>query len=134
MNAESAAELSREELITLVGALRAHIAELERRLGLNSSNSGRPPSSDGLRKPARVSSLRERSGKKPGGQKGHKCMTVAPGMRVRHEVVKEKALTEDEFAKIKNKRKSLYLAGKIKFADVFGYKWVQEIRLMYNWR
>src|SRR5262245_1005516 len=76
MNAESAAELSREELITLVGALRAHIAELERRLGLNSSNSGRPPSSDGLRKPARVSSLRERSGKKPGGQKGHKGETL----------------------------------------------------------
>jgi hypothetical protein len=32
MNAESAAELSREELIALVAALRAHIAELERRL------------------------------------------------------------------------------------------------------
>src|SRR4249919_3339957 len=76
MNAESAAELSREELIALVGALRAHIAELERRLGLNSSNSGKPPSSDGLKKPARVSSLRERSGKKPGGQKGHKGETL----------------------------------------------------------
>ena len=76
MNAESAAELSREELIALVAALRAHIAELERRLGLNSSNSGKPPSSDGLKKPSRVSSLRERSGKKPGGQKGHKGETL----------------------------------------------------------
>src|SRR6202166_5085884 len=76
MNDESAAELSREELIALVAALRAQIAELERRLGLNSSNSGKPPSSDGLRKPARVSSLRERSGKKPGGQKGHKGETL----------------------------------------------------------
>ena len=76
MNAESAAELSREDLIALVGALRAYIAELERRLGLNSSNSGKPPSSDGLRKPARVSSLRERSGKRPGGQKGHKGETL----------------------------------------------------------
>ena len=76
MNGESAAELSREELIALVAALRAHIAELERRLGLNSSNSGKPPSSDGLKKPARVSSLRERSGKKPGGQKGHKGETL----------------------------------------------------------
>src|SRR6478672_11164627 len=76
MNAESAAELSREDLIALVGALRAYVAELERRLGLNSSNSGKPPSSDGLRKPARVSSLRERSGKKPGGQKGHKGETL----------------------------------------------------------
>ena len=32
--------------------------ELERRLGLNSSNSGKPPSSDGLNKLPRVSSLR----------------------------------------------------------------------------
>jgi transposase len=76
MNAESEAEPSREELIALVAALRAHIAELERRLRLNSSNSGKPPSSDGLKKPARVSSLRERSGKKPGGQKGHKGETL----------------------------------------------------------
>ena len=76
MNAESATEQSREELIALVAALRAQIAELERRLGLNSSNSGKPPSSDGLKKPARVSNLRERSGKKPGGQKGHKGETL----------------------------------------------------------
>ena len=55
----------------------ARLAELERRLGLNSSNSGKPPSSDGLKKPARVTSLRDRSGKKPGGQKGHKGESAA---------------------------------------------------------
>jgi transposase len=83
MNADSPAEPSREELIALISAqaaeiaaLKAQIAELERRLGLNSSNSGKPPSSDGLKKPARVSSLRERSGKAPGGQKGHKGETL----------------------------------------------------------
>jgi hypothetical protein len=32
---------------------------LERQIGLNSSNSGKPPSSDGLKKPPRISSLRE---------------------------------------------------------------------------
>ncbi|HME26422.1 MAG TPA: DUF6444 domain-containing protein, partial [Acetobacteraceae bacterium] len=39
-----------------MAALRGQITELERRLGLNSSNSGKPPSSDGLKKPPRVSS------------------------------------------------------------------------------
>ena len=74
---------STEDLIALIAALRAkneslmaRIAELERQLGLNSSNSGKPPSSDGLKKPARVTSLRERSAKKPGGQKGHKGETL----------------------------------------------------------
>ncbi|MGH6674849.1 MAG: DUF6444 domain-containing protein [Xanthobacteraceae bacterium] len=60
----------------VIAVLQARIAELERRLGLNSSNSGQPPSSDRLRKPARVGGLRERSGKKPGGQKGHPGETL----------------------------------------------------------
>src|SRR5450432_3648873 len=83
MNADSPAEPSREELIALIAAqaaeiaaLKAQIAELERRLGLNSSNSGKPPSSDGLKKPPRVSSLRESSGRKSGGQKGHPGETL----------------------------------------------------------
>src|SRR5450759_2321980 len=77
MNRDTPVEPLREELVALIAAqaaeiaaLRAHIAELERRLGLNSSNSGKPPSSDGLKKPPRVASLRERSSNKPGGQKG----------------------------------------------------------------
>jgi transposase len=69
-------QFSKDELIALLLAQEARIAELERRLGLNSSNSGKPPSSDGLRKPPRVSSLREPSGKKTGGQKGHPGETL----------------------------------------------------------
>jgi transposase len=69
-------QLSKDELITLLLAQEARIAELERRFGLNSSNSGKPPSSDGLRKPPRVSSLRERTGKRSGGQKGHPGETL----------------------------------------------------------
>ena len=82
-DADSAGEPSREELIALIraqaaeiAALKARIAELERRLGLNSSNSGKPPSSDGLKKPPRVSSLREPSDKPSGGQKGHQGETL----------------------------------------------------------
>jgi transposase len=69
-------QLSKDALIALLLAQEARIAELERRLGLNSSNSGKPPSSDGLNKPPRVSSLRERSGKKTGGQPGHPGETL----------------------------------------------------------
>src|SRR3954471_22346836 len=60
----------------IIAKLLARVAELERQLGLNSSNSGKPPSSDGLRKPPRTTSLREPSGRKPGGQKGHPGTTL----------------------------------------------------------
>jgi transposase len=69
-------QLSKDELIARLLAQEARIAELERRLGLNSSNSGKPPSSDGLKKPPRVNSLRERTGRKTGGQKGHPGETL----------------------------------------------------------
>jgi transposase len=54
----------------MVEALRAQVAELMARLGQNSQNSSKPPSSDSpFTKPA--PSLRRGSGRKPGGQPGH---------------------------------------------------------------
>ena len=53
----------------------ARIAELERQLVASSRNSSKPPSSDGLDKPA-PKSLRGRSGRKPGGQPGREGRTL----------------------------------------------------------
>ncbi|MCW8471617.1 DUF6444 domain-containing protein [Fluoribacter gormanii] len=47
------------ELEKRVTQQAVRIAELEKRLNKNSSNSSKPPSSDGLRKPPRTTSLRE---------------------------------------------------------------------------
>jgi transposase len=88
---EAAIEALRAENALLraeVAALTGRLADLERRLGLNSGNSGKPPSSDGLKKPPRVGSLRESSGRKTGGQKGHPgatlCRVETPDATIDH--------------------------------------------------
>jgi transposase len=86
---------SYEELAVLVVALQGQlavaqekIAELEAQLARNSKNSSKPPSSDGLAKPA-PKSLRRKTGRKPGGQSGHRGSTLrqtaTPDEVVRHE-------------------------------------------------
>ena len=61
------------ELEERITGLEAMLAELRERLGKNSRNSSKPPSSDGYGKPTakKDRSLRKRSGRKPGGQDGH---------------------------------------------------------------
>src|SRR6516165_1676217 len=69
-----------------VQGLVERVQELEARLAKDSHNSSKPPSSDGLARKTR--SLRRRSGKKPGGQIGHRGNTlrlvVAPDAVIYH--------------------------------------------------
>ena len=76
------------ELRGRVAALEAENTKLKRRLGMNSTNSSKPPSSDSpFVKPA-PRSLRRRNGREPGGQPGHPGSTLAlvadPDERCRH--------------------------------------------------
>jgi len=66
-----------ESLLAKISLLEQEVADLRRQLGRDSSNSSKPPSSDGLsKKPPRTSSLRGTSGKASGGQAGHKGGTL----------------------------------------------------------
>ncbi|TDG93343.1 DUF6444 domain-containing protein [Cardinium endosymbiont of Culicoides punctatus] len=71
--------------------LRQRLAVLERRLGLDSRNSSKPPSSDGLSKKPTPQSLRTPGQHATGGQKGHQGNTLeqidTPDAKIIHEVV-----------------------------------------------
>ena len=69
--------------------MESRLKELEDQLAKNSRNSNKPPSSDTFNKPA-PKSLRKKTGRKPGGQKGHDGTTLkmvdCPDVQVTHRV------------------------------------------------
>jgi transposase len=84
----TALQAEARELRDRAAGLEAQVADMAARLGQNSRNSSRPPSSDGLAKPT-PKSLRGKSGRRPGRPKGQPGATMQfsdrPDAVVRHE-------------------------------------------------
>lgn len=69
------------ELKQIISDLLETIKDLQRQLNMDSHNSSKPQSSDGYKKANKKRSLREKTGRKTGGQKGHKGVN----MKLHHE-------------------------------------------------
>ena len=69
------------ELKQIISDLQETIKDLQRQLNMDSHNSSKPQSSDGYKKANKNRSLREKTGRKTGGQKGHKGVN----MKLHHE-------------------------------------------------
>lgn len=75
-----------QDLMAQMAVMQERIAQLEGRLAKNSKNSSKPPSSDGLRKPAQKS-LRQPGQHPNGGQKGHSGSTLRQSTQVDETIV-----------------------------------------------
>jgi len=94
--------------------LEDKVAVLEGRIKKDSSNSSKPPSSDGFKKP-RTFSTREKSGRKPGRQVGHTGHTIK--------------LDAEEIKVIDRKEGICPCGGEIEFGDKYQSRRVVDIRV-----
>ena len=79
------ADTQPRRLVPIVLDCQRRLDLLHARLALTSRNSSKPPASEGYAKPA-PKSLRERTGRRPGGQPGHAGHTLQPVPRPDHVV------------------------------------------------
>lgn len=81
-----ALESALAQALEVNAGLEARVKELEGHIAKNSQNSSKPPSSDGFQKP-KPQSLRRKSKRKRGGQKGHVGRTLRQSTDPEHVVV-----------------------------------------------
>jgi len=98
----------KEAVIALIRQLVERVRVLEDRVVKNSRNSGKPPSSDGLNKPA-PKSRRKRHGRKSGGQPGHVGYTL-------------KAVSKPDHVKVHSARKCQYCQASLRKVKVQRYE------------
>lgn len=65
-----------EYYLAEIEVLKNRVSDLEKRFLKDPLNSHKPPSSEPFKKPKRTRSLKEKSGKSPGAQNGHKGKTI----------------------------------------------------------
>lgn len=93
------------ELTSKIDELNQKIEELTEQKNKNSKNSSKPPSSDGLKKPNKDTSLREKTGKKQGGQPNHSASNLVVNSKPTHikRIVPSKCKTCSMWKKCKGK-------------------------------
>ena len=120
-----------EDKDELIQSLREEIQTLKNKKKKDSNNSSLPPSSDGLHKKNKTSSLREGSEKKQGGQTGHEGKTITKPKHIDHrkEIYPTKCLSCPFFEQCKKNNaivtnKSRYVLDVILKANVTQYSLV----------